>query len=173
MDVVLISRGLQRRTAIFFPTRWSPVMQRVIHRRPSTTTLARRSAAILCICPVLTMGPSRRPDQARRQHRKQLRHIGYFSAQTLYVLKQAITPDVIEDSTNQLVGTGLTYVVDADEQTSSVQPPTTSQPWCACSKNGISQSRCCDTCSVCLSSIFCKHAEFLLHLVHTYLLVPK
>jgi hypothetical protein len=87
------------------------------------------------------MKPPRRPDQARRQHRKQLQYKDPFETRTPYMLEQGTTSDVIEDPVNQLVGTGLTYVDIPDEQTTSVQPPTTSLPWCAGSKNGIRQSR--------------------------------
>jgi hypothetical protein len=104
------------------------------------------------------MKPSRRPEQARRQHRKQLQHKGLLGTRTPCMLIQGTAPDVIEDPVNQLVGTGLTYVDIPDEQTTSVQPPTTFLPWCAGSENGIRQSKCYDTSSVCLSSIFCNYA---------------
>jgi hypothetical protein len=129
--------------------------------------------------PVLTMGPSRRLEQARRQHRKQLQHKDLFGTRTPYMLIQGTAPDIIEDPANQLVGTGLTYVDIPDEQTTSVQPPTTSLPWCAGSRNGIRQSKCCDTFAVCFSSIFCNHARTvtfsasLLYLVHTYFFVSQ
>lgn len=84
------------------------------------------------------------------------------------MLEQAIATDVIDDSTNQLVGTGLTYVVDADEQTTSVQPPTTSEPWCVCSKNGISQSKRCDTSLSVSQASSASTPGFPFHLVHTY-----
>jgi hypothetical protein len=95
------------------------------------------------------------------------------------MLEQGTTSDVIEDPVNQLVGTGLTYVDIPDEQTTSVQPPTTSLPWCAGSKNGIRQSRWFNTSSVCLSSIFCNYARTVrfsasfFYLVHTYFFVSQ
>lgn len=122
---------------------------------------ARRSAAILSSHSVLTMEPSRRADQTRRQHRKQLRHKEVLPSQPLHILIQGNAPDVIEDATNQLVGTGLIYVGIPDEQKDLVQPPTTSQPWCAGSKSGISQSRSFDTSTLSLSSIFCKYSKTL------------